>query len=95
MSTAYILIRTVRILFSIINIAILIRCLLSWIPMSRDNAFSNILYLLTEPILGPIRHLFNKSPIGGSGIDFSPILAIILLSIAENILLSLIISIFI
>lgn len=75
----------IYIFFQIIYIAILIRCFLSFLPLSRDNAFVNIIILVTEPILGPTRRLCQNSPLGEGGrIDFSPIIAIIFLSVLQR-----------
>lgn len=89
---SYIIIRTITIFFSVLDIAIFIRCFLSWLPIPRDNPISNIIIGVTEPILSPIRRLFNNSPIGGGTIDFSPIIAFILLNIVERLLLKFILT---
>ncbi len=79
--------RIVTIFFSFLNLSIFVVCLLSWIPGLRNSPLYSIFSQITEPILYPVRRLFNNSPIGGSGVDFSPIIALIFLSIVENILL--------
>ena len=38
----------------ILNILLLIRVVMSWIPMG-DNAFTRAVYTVTEPMLAPIR----------------------------------------
>ncbi len=86
-----ILIRTISIFFSVLNIAILVRCILSWIPNSRNTMIGVLVIQLTEPILGPIRNMFNNSPIGGGSLDFSPIIAIILLQFVQNLIIGFII----
>lgn len=77
--------------FLIMEYAIMARVLLSWIPLP-DNPFTRLLYQITEPILGPVRSLIDKSPIGNNSvfsmIDFSPILAFILIGFVRNLLLS-------
>ncbi len=78
---------TISMLFSLINFILLIRIILSWLPIGR-NAFTNILYSLTEPLLAPIRNLLNKSPISeGLMVDFSPIILVIVLSFIEKALI--------
>lgn len=71
---------------------ILIRCLLSWLPIDRRNKFVDIVYTLTEPVLGPIRRLFDRSPLGGYGmrIDFSPVIAIILVQLVCSVIIQII-----
>lgn len=86
------LFQTVRIFFQVVNIILVIRILLSWIPMGK-NFFTSLIYNLTEPLLYPIRELLKKSPLGqGMMIDFSPIILALILSVIERILYSLMLS---
>lgn len=89
------LISAIGYLVDFIRIVILIRVVLSWVPMSRGNAFSRIVYTLSEPILAPIRRLIYNSPLGRGGlfIDFSPYIAIILMQFLKIILITLILNI--
>jgi len=68
----------------VLNAAILIRILLSWFPIDRNNRLIIILYEITEPILGPIRRLIP----GLGGFDISPILALVLIQVTERVLLT-------
>ncbi|MDE6357613.1 MAG: YggT family protein, partial [Eubacteriales bacterium] len=80
------LMETIRIVFQIINIVLTIRIFLSWLPIGR-NAFTMIIYNLTEPLLCPIREMLKKSPLGqGMMLDFSPIVLVLILSIIERLL---------
>ncbi len=73
----------------IIDFIILIRVLLSWIPINRDNTIVRIVYGVSEPFLQPIRNLLNKSPLGsGMMLDFSPIILLLLLQMIQMILYS-------
>lgn len=81
------IIQAVSLLFEIIEFLILVRCILSWFPLG-ENVITRFVYMMTEPILGPIRNMMQKSPLGGASmIDFSPVLAIILLSAISNIIM--------
>ena len=75
---------------NILYYAIIIRCLLSWFPIDRNNPLYKALYSVTEPILGPIRNMIYRSPIGGSMrmLDFSPVIALLLLSGIQQVVLS-------
>ena len=88
---AVIIITAVRYFFNVMYALILIRVILSWFPMARGNKLVQILFSLTEPILGPIRSVIQKSPLGGPGmmLDFSPIIAFFLLSLIQNVLINL------
>ena len=75
-------------LINIIEMALIIRAVLSWIPnLSRDNPFVKILNQVTEPILSPIRKLIEKSSFGsGTMIDFSPLIAFLILELLKKII---------
>jgi uncharacterized protein YggT (Ycf19 family) len=45
-----------------------------------------VLYRLTEPVLRPLRAIMPRPQIGGVGIDFSVMVAVIILLIVERIL---------
>lgn len=66
--------------------AIIARALLSWFPGVRAlTPVTVFLHEATDPILQPIQQRLR--PIGG--FDFSPIVAIVLISILESLLLNL------
>lgn len=71
---------------TLVILAIVARAILSWFyPLGKDR-WTGILIDLTEPILGPIRSLMSRIlPIP---IDFSPIVAILLISYLQRLLLS-------
>jgi len=83
------LVRTVDTLFWVVYLMLFARIILSWFPI-RDNRLIELLFMLTEPILAPIRSLVRRSPLGGSGmmIDFSPLIAFILIRLVANFLIS-------
>ena len=63
---------------------IFVRVILSWFPISPGSAMASIysvVYNLTEPVLGPIRRLMPSIGVGGMGLDLSPIIVILLISI--------------
>lgn len=71
-------------------IAIFARILMSWFPNLRESIFGGFLFALTEPIIGPVRKMLQKTPLGGSGmmIDFAPLVSIMLVRIAEMVIVS-------
>lgn len=72
--------------FELLEWLILIRIILSWLPIGR-NMITDILYTLTEPILGPVRSMMDKSPLGGGMmIDFSPVIALFVLRLIHMLL---------
>lgn len=78
--------------FKIIEYAIWIRIILSWIVRDKSNPIIDFIYTITEPILAPFRKAITKSALGGSGMffDFSPIVAMMALSYLANILYTII-----
>lgn len=82
-----------EILIRIIDWIILIRVLLSWIPIDRNSVLVKIVYSLSEPLLYPIRQILRKSPLGdGMMIDFSPIILILILQVIQTILYNILIG---
>ena len=89
-----ILVDVVRWLFNILYGLLLIRVLLTWMPMFRGGAIVSFIFAFTEPFLAPIRKLIERSPLGGPGmmLDFSPIVAFFLLGLLRSFLLNLLIG---
>jgi len=74
-------------LLRLLEILIIIRVFLSWIPMRSENQLIRLVYQITEPILSPIRNLLSRSALGrGMMFDFSPIIAILLIYVLESII---------
>lgn len=73
----------IRFLFELYAVILLARVLLSWVQIDPNNQLVKIIYQLTEPLLAPIRRLLPQS----GGIDFSPIVAFIVLLIVEQVVL--------
>ena len=87
---AYSLITIIQKLSWIIYILIMIRVLLSWVPM--NNSFSELIYNVTEPMLKPFKDVLNKYL--NLPIDLSPLLFIVCVEAVEKILIRFIIVIF-
>lgn len=79
------ILRFVEVLGIILHVAILGRVIISWLPISSEHPISVILHQVTEPILGPIRRVLPKLGM----LDFSPIVAILLIVVIQNVLLRL------
>ena len=77
-----IIITFISLLGTALSFAIIIRALISWIMPAEGSGFSRVLVDVTEPILAPIRRILP--PVGG--IDFSPLLAIILIQVVTSVL---------
>jgi len=87
----YLLINIINIVFRIYSYIILARIFLSWLPVDRTNPIIRLIYQLTEPILAPFRVVI---PLGGMGLDLSPIIVYFLLNLLRSALIRLIVNIF-
>ena len=63
--------------------AIIIQVILSWINPGAYNPLTSLLYSLTEPLLRPARRMIP--PV--SGIDFSPLIVLIVLQLGKMIII--------
>jgi YggT family protein len=77
------LITLISYLFNALTILLVARALLSWFDPGMRSSVGKILVDITEPLLGPIRRMIPSA----GGLDFSPIIAIILLQFVERIVL--------
>lgn len=73
--------------YRIITTLIFVRVVLSWFPALRHPAV-RVIHDLTSPILDPIRRVM---PAAG-GLDLSPIVAVLLLYLARNLLVDLLMT---
>ena len=76
--------KLVKGIFAILDLFVLARLIISWIPHDPYNDITRILYKITEPMLKPIRDIIPASSLG---IDISPFILLVLLNIAESIAL--------
>jgi YggT family protein len=81
---AYFIVQFVQVLFQVLILAIVGRALISWFPINPDNPLIRILDDITEPILAPMRRVVPRLGM----FDITPIVAIFVLMILENILVS-------
>jgi YggT family protein len=78
----------IDILFTLLELAILARVLLSWFRLDSYHPVVNFVYQITEPILRPLRNIIP--PLGM--IDISPIVALILMDIIRRIIQAIILG---
>jgi YggT family protein len=69
---------------------LIISALLSWFPTTNRNGAlagtKRVLARLTEPVLRPIRQIMPRPKIGGVGIDFSVLIAVIVLEVINTVI---------
>jgi len=84
-------IRVVRLAFEVYFWIIIARALLSWFrPGVRARwlrRLNEVLYDLTEPVLAPLRRILPDT----GGFDFSPVVAVVLLSLLERLVVRLLV----
>ncbi|MDP9201465.1 MAG: YggT family protein [Gemmatimonadota bacterium] len=68
--------------FTVLKIALVVRVISSWLPISPYSRWIRWSYLLSEPILAPMRRIVPSL----GGLDLTPILAYFLLNLTESIL---------
>lgn len=62
-------------------VAVVIRALLSWFPISRNNQFVRLIYQVTEPLIEPVRRVLPRTGM----IDLSAMVVILLLYLAISV----------
>lgn len=76
----------ISIVAELLILAIIIRAILSWLTsVSALDPIARFFNMITNPLIEPIRR--RLPPIGG--IDFSPLVALLLIWLVENIVLAL------
>ena len=72
-------------------VAIFVRIVLSWFPLDPDGFMATgagFLFVLTDPLLGPLRRALPAVRLGSVALDLSPIVVIIGIQILTGILCS-------
>jgi YggT family protein len=85
-----ILFRLMNLVFTLYSLAFILRALLPWFRVSYYHPVMRFLVQITEPLLGPLRRYIR--PVGG--IDFTPMVALLLLWFVEQLLQVLILALF-
>lgn len=85
----------IEILCEIISWAIIIRALVSWFPISESNFFIRMLDAITEPVVSPVRTLMSRLIRTPMMIDFSPLIAMVLVDLIGGVLQSFCLNLFI
>jgi len=82
---AFQIIQLVNIAFDVLVWLIIGRCVLSFVRHNPYNPLIKFVYDVTEPIMAPFRRLI---PAAG-GIDFSPIIAILAVTLVQRLVIDL------
>ena len=74
-------------LLDIYVLAVFGRIIFTWIPIEGTNPVASVrsfLIRITEPVLGPLRRLLPALRFGNFGLDLSPILLLVAISILQS-----------
>lgn len=77
-------------LFNLLQLAILLEVILSWLPQIGNNKFVSMIHNFIYPMMEPLKALQDRL-IPGLPIDFSPILALFILDILKRLILGILI----
>jgi YggT family protein len=66
------------------SLVVLVSVIVSWLNLADDNPIVSVTRTLTEPVLAPIRRLLPS----GVGIDISPMVLLLGISLLKRVLLS-------
>ena len=79
----------IKLLFWLYSLAIIARTLLPWFRVSYYHPVARFLMQITEPLLAPLRRYVPPT----GGLDFTPMIALLILWFAEQLLYTLLRSI--
>ena len=85
-----IVLQVINLAFTLYSFAIIARALLPWFNVSPYHPAMQFLIQITEPLLAPIRE--NLPSLGG--LDFSPLVALLILWFVEQLLRMALLSLF-
>lgn len=71
---------------NIVTILLLARVIVSWVPPWQRTLWGRVIKLITEPLLMPLRSIAQIPVSGGMGVDFSPMLALLIIQLGRQLL---------
>ena len=86
MDVGQVLYQTINYFFNIVQLLIIARIILSWIPRLRANQIGEFIFGITDPILAPFQRIVP--PMGM--LDISPMVAFVVLLILQQVLLTIV-----
>lgn len=80
------LIALIRFVFWVLQLLVFARVIISWVRVDPYHPVVRFIYQVTEPMLRPFRRVLRVGP---GGLDFSPIILLFVLWIAQRIIITL------
>lgn len=78
------MISLINIIFDVLEYAIIIEVILSWVYTGRSNQYIELLHKITNPLLEPGKKIQDKY-FNNMMVDFSPIIALFIIMILRKI----------
>lgn len=83
----YVMRQTLLLLLNVVDVAFLLRAILSWFDPERSGRFSAFLFLVTEPLIVPVRALcYKRNWFQSTPLDVPFLITILLLSLLQTII---------
>lgn len=83
----YVVTKLVSVFLGAEQLLMMFRAVLSWLPVDEDSDISNFLFAMTEPVIYPVRMLFDRfEGLDEFPIDLSFIISFMLLSLVQILL---------
>ena len=73
---------------SVLQFAMFVRALMSWIPAFNGSRLAEFLYEITEPFIMPVRRILEKTPLANSMIDISFFITFVLLVTIQDLIIA-------
>jgi YggT family protein len=84
------LLRLINLLFTLYSLTLIARVFLSWFRISPYHPLARFLIQITEPLLAPLRRYIPTM----GGLDFTPMVLLLILTLVEQLLRQLIVALF-
>ena len=83
MAALYVIVQFVLIFIDILSVAMFVRAILSWFTMGEQTRIGTFMYVVTEPVIMPIRALCNRFGwFQGIPLDMPFLITMMILSLA-------------
>ena len=83
MAALYVIVQFVLIFIDILSMAMFVRAILSWFTMGEQTRIGTFMYVVTEPVIMPIRALCNRFGwFQGIPLDMPFLITMVILSFA-------------
>jgi uncharacterized protein YggT (Ycf19 family) len=83
MAVLYVIVQFVLIFIDVLSVAMFVRAILSWFTLGEQTKIGTFMYVVTEPVIMPIRALCNRFGwFQGVPLDMPFLITMVLLSFA-------------